>query len=81
MRHETPGSDSQLMRKFCCEPTSRAPEKYWKSLGILHPPNSAVDENHHANDCRAGYCCEEEGVKHLSLASSDLFLNVPQRNR
>ena len=50
------------------------------SLGVLHPPHSAVDENHHTNDGRAGCCCEEKGVQHLSLPSSDLVLNVPDRN-
>ena len=80
MQHETPGSDSQLMRKCCCEPTHRAPENAENHLGVLHPPNCAVDETHHAKDCRASCCCEEQGVKHLSLPSSDLVLNVPHRN-
>ena len=50
------------------------------SLGVLHPSNSAVDEGHHTNDYRAGCNCEEKGVEHLSLPSTDLRLNLPHRN-
>ena len=80
MQHETPGSDSQTMRKGSYEPTRRSPENAGRHKVFCIPPNSAVKENHHANDCHAGSCREKQGVKHLGLTSSDLFLDVPHRN-
>ena len=50
------------------------------SLGVLHPSSSAEDEGHFTNDYSAGCSCEEKGIEHLSLPSTDLRLNLPHKN-